>query len=104
VNYYRILSAEPNPDPIGAELHMRSPIRTFSVAYMISGDFDDDDDVDQEDFGTFQVCLSGPGFPHAAGCERADLDGDNDVDQNDFGLFQNCLSGAGVPGDPNCAD
>ncbi len=68
------------------------------------GDFDDDDDVDQEDFGHFQTCLTGPASgPPPPGCEDANLDGDNDVDNDDFSIFHACMSGANVPGDPNCA-
>jgi hypothetical protein len=64
------------------------------------GDFDLDDDVDQEDFGVFQSCLSGSGRRYQAGCEKADFDGDNDVDANDFGVFRNCMGGPKAP--PNC--
>ena len=70
-----------------------------------AGDMDGDGDVDQQDFGLFQVCLSGPGVaqPDPA-CECAHLDDDEDVDQDDFSVFQNCMSGANVPADPNCDD
>lgn len=66
-------------------------------------DFDDDCDVDMDDFGRFQSCMTGPasGFV-LPGCLDADLDGDQDVDQTDFGFFQRCLSGPGVAPDPNC--
>jgi len=68
------------------------------------GDFDDDEDVDQGDFGHFQACLTGSASgPPAPGCEDANLDGDNDVDINDFAIFQGCVSGPNVPADPNCA-
>jgi hypothetical protein len=33
-----------------------------------AADLDDDNDVDQVDFGLFQRCLSGPGVPANAGC------------------------------------
>ena len=69
----------------------------------VPGDFDADLDIDQEDFGHLQVCLTGMGVgPPPAGCEDADLDNDLDVDQEDFGIFQACMSGADVPGDPTC--
>ncbi|MHC4442985.1 MAG: hypothetical protein ACYTF1_15730 [Planctomycetota bacterium] len=68
-------------------------------------DFDDDNDVDLEDFGHFQICLSGPGVPQTdPDCQDANLDGDDDVDLNDFGTFLSCLSGANIPADPSCAD
>lgn len=66
------------------------------------GDFDQDGDVDQEDFGWFQRCYSGAGVSHAAGCGIADMDLDNDVDPADFDLFQGCFSGPDVSSNPNC--
>ncbi|MHC4670876.1 MAG: PhoPQ-activated pathogenicity-related family protein [Planctomycetota bacterium] len=67
-------------------------------------DYDWDGDVDQEDFGNFQLCLAGSGTPHASECLWADLDSDNDVDQGDFIKFQNCMSGPNVPYVPGCDD
>ena len=69
------------------------------------GDFDGDGDVDQEDFGQFQACLSGPGLEQDdPACEPALLDPDVDVDQDDFAIFEGCISGPNVPADPSCAD
>jgi hypothetical protein len=69
------------------------------------GDFDRDGDVDQEDFGHFQACLSGPGIPQdAAECQDALLDGDEDVDNDDYEIFKACMSGANIPFDPFCAE
>ncbi len=77
---------------------------TVSGSPAVPGDFDGDGDVDQEDFGFIQACLTGTAAgPPAPGCEDANLDGDNDVDQADMGIFQGCVSGANVPGDPDCA-
>ncbi|MHC4444633.1 MAG: hypothetical protein ACYTBZ_09290 [Planctomycetota bacterium] len=64
------------------------------------GDFDFDRDVDQENFGSFQVCLSGDGVLPEAGCEFADLEEDGDVDIIDFGIMEPCMSGANNP--PGC--
>lgn len=59
------------------------------------GDLDEDGDVDQNDFGLFQVCITGPSLgPVQPGCEPADIDEDDDVDQSDFGLFQRNLTGS----------
>jgi len=70
----------------------------------IPGDFDVDFDVDQEDFGHFQVCLSGPGVAqNDQDCLNARLDEDEDVDRDDFVVFMGCVSGAGVPALPTCA-
>lgn len=69
------------------------------------GDLDDDGDVDQEDFGRFQACMTGPGFPQTGStCTEALMDADDDVDQADFSIFQGCLSGANVPGEIDCAE
>lgn len=68
------------------------------------GDFDGDEDVDMDDHGTFQLCLTGPGAPQSdPTCLPARLDQDVDVDQDDAAIFAQCLSGANVPSDPGCA-
>ncbi|MHC4675505.1 MAG: glycosyl hydrolase [Planctomycetota bacterium] len=71
---------------------------------IINCDFNNDGDVDQEDFGRFQACLTGPAVPVGdPKCQAANLDGDVDVDQDDLIVFQQCISGPNVPADPNCA-
>lgn len=77
-------------------------------------DFDQDDDVDLDDFEVFCGCLAGPDVsydPLPPGCTlspdgngflAADLDTDGDVDIVDFISFQACFSGAGNPPDPAC--
>jgi hypothetical protein len=82
---------------------MRSPLRFFRIEAHTTGDFDDDGDVDLEDFGYFQTCLTGPGIAqNEERCKAARLDVDEDVDGDDFGIFQACLTGAAIPGDPLC--
>lgn len=66
---------------------------TWSSRLSIRCDFDADGDVDHDDSGLFESCLSGPMVPRAAGCERFDLDGDGDVDQSDYGQMQVRFSG-----------
>jgi hypothetical protein len=68
----------------------------------LPGDMDGDGDVDQEDFGRFQTCLSGDGQGYPSGCASADLEGagDNDVDPSDFEVFKACMGGPGAP--PGC--
>jgi hypothetical protein len=66
----------------------------------VQADFDDDGDVDQEDFGHFQVCLSGSGQSYPSGCEEADFGNDGDVDLDDFDVFLGCMGGANQP--PGC--
>jgi len=68
------------------------------------GDFDCDGDVDQEDFGLFQVCYSGPGREYPSGCENADFNADDDVDSDDFNIFQQCMGGANNPPAPECVN
>lgn len=74
----------------------------------IAADFDADGDVDQEDFGRFQECVTGmdggirlpPGAPD---CTCADLDRDGlDVDQADIEKFEWCASGPGIAADTTC--
>jgi len=68
-------------------------------------DFNGDGDVDQEDFGHLQACMTGHTLgPPATGCENADLDGDDDVDMSDFDIFDNCMRGPDIPANPNCAN
>jgi hypothetical protein len=70
----------------------------------VPGDMDGDGDVDQSDFGLFQVCLSGVGVQQTEpGCQDAKLDDDEDVDRDDAAVFSQCVSGPGIPGDPQCA-
>lgn len=67
-------------------------------------DFDRDGDVDQEDFGRFQVCFTGSGVPQTnTACANARLDADSDVDLDDFGIFQLCMTRPNVQANPNCA-
>lgn len=69
----------------------------------LPADHDVDGDVDMEDFGWFQTCLSGPQVPPPTfACKCADFDSQGDVDQDDFSIFQRCLSGSDVSADPNC--
>jgi PKD repeat protein len=74
------------------------------ITVMIPGDFDGDDDVDQEDYGHLQECMSGTGFiQNDPACLDALLDQDNDVDVTDVNIFRLCASGANNPADPGCA-
>jgi len=59
------------------------------------GDDDCDGNVDLNDFGSWESCISGPGGgPLAIGCESFDFDGDDDVDSLDFGAFQIVFDGS----------
>lgn len=67
------------------------------------GDFDDDTDVDQEDFGALQTCLAANLITKPS-CQSMDLDASGVVDNSDAAKFIACLSGAQVPSDPNCGN
>jgi hypothetical protein len=83
----------------------------------VAADFDGDCDVDMDDFGHFQACVTGPFVPYNSlalppGCTltpdinghiAADFDHDGDVDQVDAGIFQRCFSGREVLAQANCA-
>ncbi len=80
--------------------------QTVQVTVIVEGapaDVDGDGDVDLEDHGLFQACLTGPGEPqNLSSCQAARLDADADVDSDDLTLFLGCMSGANVPSDPAC--
>lgn len=68
-------------------------------------DLDADGDVDQEDFGRLQACLTGPHVPPAdPACLQARLDNDDDVDSADLAILLHCMNGANVLPDPHCDD
>jgi len=85
-------------EPVGAPPGRPS---TTGMAYVIFGrdtgdpaDFDDDGDVDLNDFIIFQLCFVGSNNPRAPGCARPDLDRDGDVDLADFLIFQQNFTGS----------
>ncbi len=66
-------------------------------------DFDDDGDVDLDDYAHLQECFSGSANPQPdPDCTDAKFDADNDVDDVELAAFLDCMSGAGVPYDPDC--
>lgn len=68
-------------------------------------DFDRDQDVDLDDFGHLQRCLTGFGEAVVdAGCLDARLDADSDIDATDVQLFEQCLSGANVAPEEDCLE
>lgn len=70
---------------------------------VVRADQDRDGDVDQADFGLFQICLNGPTTPQTdPKCSRARLNSDAYVDAADTDLFMNCFSGPDVSADPAC--
>ncbi|MHC4672147.1 MAG: hypothetical protein ACYTBZ_06635 [Planctomycetota bacterium] len=68
-------------------------------------DADGDNDVDQEDYGLWQLCISGEGNGITNNrCCCFDRDHDGDIDTSDYNAFETCAttSGANIPADPNC--
>lgn len=59
-------------------------------------DVDGDMDVDVEDYGVFQACMTLDGSAIRSGCECFDVDGGGAIDVNDLVDFINCSMGAGV--------
>jgi hypothetical protein len=80
--------------------------QSISVVLQVTnkpGDFDGDGDVDQHDFGVFQMCITGDAAgPFEAGCEPGNFDTDLDIDSSDLSKFLSCMSGATIASDPNC--
>jgi len=111
---YDVSQLQPRPEPYVAHLEVwgqgatnEFPRPTFTVSLVVKpvpGDFDYDLDVDQEDFGHLQGCLSAAGTNLPPECQDADLAVDNHVDTADIARFRACLSGPDVQADPACAD
>jgi photosystem II stability/assembly factor-like uncharacterized protein len=67
------------------------------------GDFDGDGDIDQEDYGHLQACMSGPGVLQARPeCADTLLDLDDDTDIIDVQRFLQCRTAPGVEPPPAC--
>lgn len=67
----------------------------------VASDFDKDGDVDQKDFGAFQVCFTGT-TPVSGACVPMDLNNDMYVNWMDLPIFKDCMSGWDVYPDPDC--
>jgi hypothetical protein len=67
------------------------------------GDTDWDQDVDQDDFGSWQTCFTAAAGPTgSAVCRCLDWNHNLVIDKNDRQAFMNCWSGPAVPADPAC--
>ena len=72
---------------------------SITLQVLPDGDFDDDGDVDLDDYEEFLACLNGPNVTTPpAGCSpeqfvRADLDGDDDCDLADAAAFAGRFTG-----------
>ncbi len=69
-------------------------MRQFQV--VLHGDYDEDSDVDLQDFAQLGDCITGPNqSPFPDGCHTFDFDYDLDVDFADFGAFQRAFTQSG---------
>ena len=60
-------------------------------------DTDRDGDVDQDDFGAFQVCYTGTGGGVPTGCECFDRNKDSNIDATDLTSFIDCVTAPDIP-------
>jgi len=98
VRYVRLHITDP-----GVDNHARIPeFEVLGVFPGYRGDMDDDEDVDQADFGLFQACYTPAGTPIPPACITADLDNDNGIGPPDLTLFLQCLCGEGVTPPISC--
>jgi hypothetical protein len=74
---------------------------TFTITRVVPapGDFDEDGNVDQDDYDQFVLCFTGSeGGPIDPGCAAGDIDVDDDVDCDDWNAFVQVWTGP--PTDP----
>jgi hypothetical protein len=68
-------------------------------------DVDGDGDVDSDDFGEWQRCMTTGGAAYDPRCGCFDRNSDGEVTfSGDFTAFEDCVSGPGVPADATCDD
>jgi hypothetical protein len=52
------------------------------------GDYDCDDDIDLDDFGAWDGCMTGPAGPLARACRAFEFEFDGHIDLHDFARYQ----------------
>ncbi len=100
---------DPVNEAVLTELPELTTIALYNAPSGLLGDFNNDGQVDNQDFDMFQTCATGPNVPYdlfalPPECElpddgaflSGDFDIDNDIDQADFAVFQDAY-GATLP-------
>lgn len=88
---------------------------TVTCPALVGPDFNNDCDVDADDFDVFLTCAGGPARPPLVSCPyksnpqrpipiRPDFNHDGDVDLDDFAVLQRCYGGADVLPSADCDD
>ena len=94
-------------DAGSAPAALNSP-QTIAVTVTVNTvlpDFDKDGDVDVEDFGRLQMCLTDSGVVVVPSeCQHSNMNGDTLVDQSDLNILLGCLSKPGMLADKTCDD
>jgi hypothetical protein len=105
--YHGVLTIIDNPSaPSSPRTALNAPVVipvTLDLRSVIPDD-DLDGDVDQEDFGAMQICLTGELITILPGCEKFDFQKDRDVDKYDVALFQQCFGRPMAYASSNCDD
>ena len=78
----------------GAEVTLRVVIDHVDATVLDRYDFDDDGDVDADDYAALAGCLAGPGLGYPLPCAEMDLDGSGDVDMVDYVSFTQAFTGS----------
>jgi hypothetical protein len=87
---------------IGTVVYDFSTARNYVIRATSPADVDRDGDVDQEDFGRFQTCLTPLGSTIEATCQPLDFNRDSAIDGADLARFAGCLTGPNQVADPSC--
>lgn len=87
-------------DHLPIVMDLRIPVLTGCPSPFADGD--EDLDVDQSDFGNWQVCTKGMDVPVDETCLCFDRDGDRDLDAADLAAFLACLGGPNRPPPASC--
>ncbi len=103
-------TANTPPGRHNAQITLTSPaagnspyVIEVNVTVTVPGDFDQDGDVDQSDFGHLQACLTGSTANQTLPeCQNTKLDSDDDVDLQDVAALLKCYRGPDLPPVENC--